>query len=332
MGDTFKRQLKLDGGFNDVTFICSKTDDISLTEAQDSLGLGEELGPMWSQVDDLDDKKKKLQKSIEDNKAAKGDITAAMDEVDDQLDLWTDLSEKQSSGETVYKPQPKSRKRKRSNQSSSSRKKSKSADRDSDDDDFIDDGSDAERSDDNDDEEELPEEQGEPLTEDEINAKISELKATKKDGRRQRLNIEEETKQLRRQMADLDKERATIEAAISAKCIAGRNDYSRVSGLVSLHMAIKLIMMFSRKPFVRTMPREFASSIRNWPKRKMPPTSTQKRMHATTMRSLATFRCSASPHELTRSSKVDTQRSDSHQDSRPLTKQKCLLYKLIASS
>ncbi|EAW12440.1 uncharacterized protein ACLA_064110 [Aspergillus clavatus NRRL 1] len=44
LGDTFKRQLKMDGGFNTVTFICSKTDDISLIECQESLGLEEEIG------------------------------------------------------------------------------------------------------------------------------------------------------------------------------------------------------------------------------------------------------------------------------------------------
>lgn len=38
LGESSKRQLKMDGGFSAVTFICSKTDDISLLEAQDSLG------------------------------------------------------------------------------------------------------------------------------------------------------------------------------------------------------------------------------------------------------------------------------------------------------
>lgn len=332
MGDTFKRQLKLDGGFNDVTFICSKTDDISLTEAQDSLGLGEELGPMWSQIDALDDKKKKLQKSIEDNKTAKGDITAAMDEVDDQLDIWTDLSEKQSNGDIVYTPKPKSLKRKRSNQSSSPRKKSRSGDRDSEDDNFIDDDSDGEKSDDEDEEEESSEEQGEPLTEDQVNAKISELKSSKKEGRRQRLDVDEENKQLRREVADLDKERATIEAVISAKCIAGRNDYSRVSSLILLQITAELIIMIIRKPSVRIMPLEFVSSIRKWLKRRMPPTSIRKRTHATMMRLLAISLCSVSHRELIRSFKADTRRSESHQDLRPLTKQRCLLCKLTASS
>lgn len=47
LGESFKRQLKMDGGFNSVTFICSKTDDVSLEEAQDSLGLSDEMDPDW---------------------------------------------------------------------------------------------------------------------------------------------------------------------------------------------------------------------------------------------------------------------------------------------
>ena len=43
LGESFKRQLKIDGAYNSVTFICSKTDDISLTEAIDSLKLDEKL-------------------------------------------------------------------------------------------------------------------------------------------------------------------------------------------------------------------------------------------------------------------------------------------------
>lgn len=45
LGESFKRLLKMAGGFNSVTFICSKTDEISLGEAQDSLGLDDEMAP-----------------------------------------------------------------------------------------------------------------------------------------------------------------------------------------------------------------------------------------------------------------------------------------------
>ncbi|KAG9237561.1 hypothetical protein BJ875DRAFT_481201 [Amylocarpus encephaloides] len=43
LGESFKRQLKFDGIYSRVTFICSKTDDISITEATESLDLEEDM-------------------------------------------------------------------------------------------------------------------------------------------------------------------------------------------------------------------------------------------------------------------------------------------------
>ncbi len=65
LGDSFKRQLKLDGGFRSVTFICSKTDDISLTEAQESLGLEKDLGPLWEEFNELVKKQETLKNDLD---------------------------------------------------------------------------------------------------------------------------------------------------------------------------------------------------------------------------------------------------------------------------
>ncbi|KAK4947818.1 hypothetical protein LTR10_013326 [Elasticomyces elasticus] len=87
LGDSFKRQLKMDGGYNAVTFICSKTDDISITEAQDSLGLEEELGPMWAKWDELRAKKSSMKRKLEGLKDTRSDISAAMDVADEELEV-----------------------------------------------------------------------------------------------------------------------------------------------------------------------------------------------------------------------------------------------------
>lgn len=39
MGNHFKQQLKYDGAYNNITFICTKADDMSLDEAAASLGI-----------------------------------------------------------------------------------------------------------------------------------------------------------------------------------------------------------------------------------------------------------------------------------------------------
>lgn len=227
LGDSFKRQLKMDGGYNAVTFICSKTDDISITEAQDSLGLEEELGPMWTKWDELRQKKTSLKRKIEGLKETKSDISAAMEAADEELEVWEKLQEQSSAGQEVFMPKPKSQKRKRVGKPSKPRKKVNYADPDTEDDldqqsDDVDSdaGSDYASSNTSDD-------QREPLTEDDITNKITELRITKKEGRHERNKVDEEIKILRRQIEEVDKENEAIDALLSGKCISGRNEYSR---------------------------------------------------------------------------------------------------------
>ena len=60
LGDSFKLQLKYDGTFSRVTFICTKTDDISNTEISDNPSL---RGP---KIDEFTTRISVLQESIEE--------------------------------------------------------------------------------------------------------------------------------------------------------------------------------------------------------------------------------------------------------------------------
>ncbi len=93
LGESFKRQLKMDGGFSAVTFICSKTDDISISEAQDSLGLEDKMTPSWDELDRLSAKKKDLKKDIDELKKTKTDYDDVANDVDEQIDVWEVLQE-----------------------------------------------------------------------------------------------------------------------------------------------------------------------------------------------------------------------------------------------
>ena len=75
----------MDGGFNSITFICSKTDDISLEEAQDSLGLDSEMAPSWEEMDRLVKKQKSIKKHLEEMKETKAVYADAMNDVDEQV-------------------------------------------------------------------------------------------------------------------------------------------------------------------------------------------------------------------------------------------------------
>ena len=228
LGDTFKRQLKMDGGFNSVTFICSKTDDISITEAQDSLGLDDELAPMWEKSEQYRTKKNALKKQIENLKETKVDMMAAMEANEEDLELWEKLQENFNSGTVVFRPKPKSHKRKREDEIGLPKKKRPKYREPDSDDDFIDDGEESGSEAESDcSSSNASEDQGAPLTEDEISEKLADLRGTRKEGRREKVKIDDHIIDLRRQIADLDKESEGIDGELSVKCISGRNEYSR---------------------------------------------------------------------------------------------------------
>ncbi|RHZ70209.1 hypothetical protein CDV55_107798 [Aspergillus turcosus] len=230
LGDTFKRQLKMDGGFNTVTFICSKTDDISLMECQESLGLEEEMGAHWAKSDELAKERRVLKQRLEELKETKAVYTASADEVDEALEVWEALKDDIEDGKTVFAPREnstsKKRKRSSSSQKSGRRKKARTPNSDADSD-YVDSDQDSNDSDNTDDEEDQPEESRVPLTKEEITEKISELKTTKKESRRQKQDLETQIKEIRKKIAEIDEADAKIEAEMRAIAISGRNEYSR---------------------------------------------------------------------------------------------------------
>ena len=251
LGDTFKRQLKMDGGYNTVTFICSKTDDISLIEAQDSLGIEEELSELWLQCDQLDQKKRALKKDLEGLNDTKSDVSQAMETADEELDVWEKLKDDFEDGKSLYAPStktPNNKKRKVGRPRGRPAKKPRLHTSDDGDDDFIDDASDVEASDRASDNETFGNEEANrlPLTEEQIQTKVGDLRAVKKAGRQQRAQLDDSLKEIRSSITRVEKEHDSAKAIISRKCIQGRNEYSKgaieqdfASGIKELDMEIQ---------------------------------------------------------------------------------------------
>lgn len=65
---------------------------------------------------------------------------------------------------------------------------------------------------------------GDPLTAEEIDAKIAQLKEDKKRARRERGETDDKIKAVTQEIKALDKTREKIDIAMSAICIAGRNE------------------------------------------------------------------------------------------------------------
>jgi chromosome segregation ATPase len=228
LGDSFRRQLMYDGTYSAVTFICSKTDDISVTEVADSLGLEDRFAEDWAKIDVLDATLEERATHVQELKDRKAALADLVDQVEADWDRWDDLNQKLSDGRTVYAPSPDAgKKRRRVEKSSKSRKKRLSIDTDSDtasdnDSDYDSlSGSDKENGgrDEDDDRE--------PLTEEQIEEKLSQLKAQKKALRDERKHIDEQISNLRTEMKDLTLEKGKLDSNVRAVCIKGRNNYSR---------------------------------------------------------------------------------------------------------
>ena len=217
----------MDGGYNSVTFICSKTDDISLMEATASLGLEDEIGDLWTKTDAYDKDIREMEKTLEEHKDRRNDVCAVMEQAEEDLEVWEKLRDDVQEGKSAYAPKTKSAKRKRNADTSSSRKKSRMDDSDND---FVDDSSDS--ADDEDDEASESDGHSEdeaqpPLTENEIVAKMVELKAIRKNGRQERAKLGEEIKIIKNQIKAIEEQSNVIAATIAEHCISGRNNYSR---------------------------------------------------------------------------------------------------------
>ncbi|KAF2006217.1 hypothetical protein P154DRAFT_517885 [Amniculicola lignicola CBS 123094] len=227
LGDTFKRQLKYDGGFSGVTFICSKSDDISITEATDSLDLEDEVSHLEAQVKAHKDEIEETEQRIEDLQESSAVYLEAMNTVDAEMDVWDALQEDLEDGKTVYPPVPKCQNRKK--QSGSRRTGNRDAD-DSDEEFIV---SDSDTEDEEDDEEDGKSDSGNiepsqvPLTLMEIKDKIKELKETKKNARRTRFDLEVQIKDLKAEIIAVEGKMKKVKSEINAICIAGRNAYSR---------------------------------------------------------------------------------------------------------
>jgi GTPase SAR1 family protein len=226
LGDQFKRQMKFDGMFSNVTFICSKTDDISVTEAIDSLGLGNKMTELEEQVNALNAALSSALNGLQqaDDKAV--EYSEKYQEACDLYEIWFDLKEKHSQGDTVYAPRPKlSKKRKRAQKSGHKPKKRANMD-DDDRDGFIVDDDDSEissASEDENDEVRITE----PLTGNQIKVKVEELKAAKADLRKQRIEFNATKKKAKEEIRDLKAQKKDLEDRQKAICIAARNEWSR---------------------------------------------------------------------------------------------------------
>ncbi|KAM0709890.1 hypothetical protein Q7P35_003933 [Cladosporium inversicolor] len=192
LGTTFKRQLKYDGSYSAVTFICSKTDDISRTEAADALQLGDIVAEQEAERESIELQKRA---AVNDKKSAKADKEAQDDLVehhDEQIAYWEDILSKIENGESITAVIAPTNKRKRTIDHEST-----------------------ETSDDK------------PSTPEQVQSKLDEHKRSWRDARKQGAKLRDEIARLQEIINGLEKRKAQVDQEAEALCIKGRNDWSR---------------------------------------------------------------------------------------------------------
>ncbi|KAK2001920.1 hypothetical protein LX36DRAFT_652804 [Colletotrichum falcatum] len=232
LGDSFKRQLKYDGIYSAVTFICSKTDDISVTEAAESLDIESDISESWAKIEGFRRKLRDLKQELSNARDEKSDLIECLEQADSDWDKWDELANKCADGETVYAPSEKSKKRKRGSSSSKSRKNRRSSDSDdsSDDSDFNSD-SDKENNPDN--------ENRQPITEDKIQEKLADLKNLRKEIRQSRKEVDAKLSSIRQEIKKVQAEEEWLLGKVKSICIQGRNGYSKGAIQRDFAMGIK---------------------------------------------------------------------------------------------
>lgn len=230
LGDSFKRQLKYDGIYSAVTFICSKTDDISVTEAAESLNLESDVSESWAKIDDLRHQISALKRQLTSGKEEKADLVERLDQLDGKWEIWDALSQKHTNGKTVYPPSKNAKKRKRGATSAKSRKNRASSDID-DSDSAFDSGSDKEN--------QPEDEDREPLSGDQIRDVLEDLKAERKEIRQMRKALDTKLLGIRDELKPLQSEEGRLLGAVKAVCIQGRNGYSKGAIQRDFAMGIK---------------------------------------------------------------------------------------------
>ncbi|KAK6210107.1 hypothetical protein QIS74_11691 [Colletotrichum tabaci] len=224
LGDHFKQQLKYDGAYNNITFICTKADDISLDEAAPSLGI--EILIAKEQ-----ERKTRTEKEIEEKKGAVTALEPQISSLQETLNNisrdnkeWQGLRKLVSQGLRVVAPTTSPQKRKHSQPLTAEEpvlaKKVKKEFESSD----ADDTSDESDLDDNDD---ADDDQPAPLTLEVTREKLDELKATKKTVKEEKKNMVGRMSQLKEEIKNLRKQRSDIKTNMHRECIQGRNMYSR---------------------------------------------------------------------------------------------------------
>ncbi|KAF9875594.1 hypothetical protein CkaCkLH20_06975 [Colletotrichum karsti] len=206
MGEHFKKQLKYDGTYANITFIYTKADDIALDEASETLGIKDTISDMYRRWKKFKPEIEGMRKDARKLEIKKSSLHAEYQVAANDVDTWQGIYNHAASGERAFAPFQSPQKRRRP------------ADHDSSDE--------GESSDDSADEL-AQDDHREPVTVEIASARLQELKDKKKNLKDGKKEVGRELSRLRASIKQLTTERSEMNTQMYKMCIQGRNKFSR---------------------------------------------------------------------------------------------------------
>ncbi len=178
------------------------------------------MTPKWEKFDQIERDQKRLKKDIARLKESRVVYGETLNDTEDQLEVLDKLRDDAEEGKSVYALKKGAKKRKRSNKSQNQSKKRISGKTSDDDDNSANDAISGE-------EDDADADTNSPLTMEGIEAKITQLKWTRREARLQRRELDAMMLTLKEELKNLDTAHDAIESEMNTICISGRNRYSK---------------------------------------------------------------------------------------------------------
>ncbi|TLD13539.1 uncharacterized protein PgNI_04082 [Pyricularia grisea] len=226
LGKAFKHQLQFDGMFGKITFICSKTDSIVVSESVKSLKLEKQAQEKWDRIKQINEERICAQNEQEQLDSKMKSLELDINKMNRELWTWSRLSKGFSAGLKVYPPPPEVVSMKRKHQTRQTRNSRDLSSSEDSEDTLLSENELTE----NDVTDNNPSTTS-PLTRMDIDKKIASLMEALKQLESQHLEAQDEAyksfKILKLKLKAFEKEVAEQRNELAMMCIKGRNDYSR---------------------------------------------------------------------------------------------------------
>ncbi|KUI59553.1 Nuclear GTPase SLIP-GC [Cytospora mali] len=203
LGRGSRLQLKLDGIYSNVTFICTMTDDIQLSESVEAFDQDGQIQVILAREDELNKVIREKEDIVNKVKQRLDDTNTEYEAISKELDVWKGLKKKKKEGQQVCLPcVPAKRKRPEAAKTRSRKPPVVEDDSDSDDTDDL-----------------------SPLTMEQISHKLDEIESKAQSKYDECTEIEKECDNLMQTLSDLHNEKTGIAGESNRLAIQKRNEH-----------------------------------------------------------------------------------------------------------